>query len=248
VQFELASISLTGHRAENQDRAAIISAGPSTLLIVVDGMGGHAEGARASEAAIRCISRLFEQAGQPVLDPQGFLTLALTAAHEALVALGEGIAVEKRPRATCALCLVQDENIYGAHIGDSRIYQLRNRSVLDRSRDHSHVELLLHEGVIKEAEVKDHPMRNYVECCLGGDERLPEMTVAGRRRMQPGDVVLLCSDGFWTGVTDDALQALTDAGGSFEEALTELANQAVRYNEPNSDNTTVAALFYQGAA
>jgi serine/threonine protein phosphatase PrpC len=244
VQFELAKVSLTGHRTENQDRAEIIAAGPSVLLIVVDGMGGHAEGARASETTIACISRRFGQTGQPILDPQGFLTGALTAAHAELVAIGSAIAVEQRPRATCAVCLIQDENIYTGHIGDSRIYQLRGRKVLDRSRDHSHVELLLHEGVISEAELNDHPMRNYVECCLGGDERLPDMSIAGRRRLRPGDVVLLCSDGFWTGVNEDSLNTITEAGGSFESALLDLANQAVRANEPNSDNTTVAALLY----
>jgi serine/threonine protein phosphatase PrpC len=248
VQFEFAKISLTGHRNENQDRAEIIAAGPSVLLIVVDGMGGHAQGARASEVTVACIARLFERTGQPVLDPQGFLTSALTAAHAEVVAIGGEIAIEQRPRATCAVCLIQDDNIYSGHIGDSRIYQLRGRKVLDRSRDHSHVELLLHEGVISESEIHNHPMRNFVECCLGGDDRLPDMSIASRRHLQQGDVVLLCSDGFWTGVDEDALNALTDIGGSFESALLDLANQAVRANEPNSDNTTVAALRYPGAA
>jgi serine/threonine protein phosphatase PrpC len=87
-------------------------------------------------------------------------------------------------------------------------------------------------------------MRNYVECCLGGDERLPDMSIAGRRRLEPGDVVLLCSDGFWTGVEENTLNAITDAGGRFESALLDLANQAVEANLPNSDNTTVAALLY----
>lgn len=246
MQYELGKISLTGNRSENQDRAEIISAGPSTLLIVVDGMGGHSGGARASEATINRISALFRSRGQPVIDPQGFLTMALTEAHAELVALGQDIAIEARPRATCAVSLIQDGILYAAHIGDSRIYHLRNRAVLSRSRDHSHVELLLHEGVIKEAEVKDHPMRNYVECCLGGDDSLPDMSIAGRARLVEGDVVLLCSDGFWTGIEEDALGALTAAGDSFESALIDLANAAVKHNEPSSDNTSVAAALYTG--
>lgn len=248
MQFEFATVSLTGQRSENQDRVEIIEEGPSVLLIVVDGMGGHAEGAKASEATIRCLVKRFRDAGQPILDPQGFLIGALAAAHEAVVALGQGLSVEQRPRATCAVCLVQDENVYCGHIGDSRIYQLRDGRVWHRSRDHSHVELLLHEGVIQESEVSNHPMRNFVECCLGGDEPLPDMSIAGRERLQAGDVLLLCSDGLWSGINDDALVTLLGEESELEPALLALAEQAVTANAPGSDNTTAAALRCNGAA
>lgn len=246
MQLELAKVSLTGQRAENQDRVEIFAEGPSVLLIVVDGMGGHAEGARAAEVTIDCLARHFQREGQPVLDPQGFLISALAAAHDEVVALGAGIAVEQRPRATCAVCLAQDEKVYCAHIGDSRIYQLRGRTVLHRSRDHSHVELLLHEGVIKEAEVNNHPMRNFVECCLGGDDPLPDMSIAACRRLDQGDVVMLCSDGLWTGVSDDDLAGLTEPDVELEPTLVELAERAVKRNAPSSDNTTAAALRVAG--
>jgi serine/threonine protein phosphatase PrpC len=247
VQFEFAKVSLIGHRSDNQDRVEIIAAESSVLMIVVDGMGGHAKGAMASEVTVACLARRFRAAGQPVLDPQGFLIAALAAAHEEVVALGAGIAVEHRPRATCAVCLVQDDNVYAAHVGDSRIYQLRGRTVLHRSRDHSHVQLLLHEGVIDESEVKDHPMRNFVECCLGGDEPLPDMSIDARRQLARGDVVLLCSDGLWTGLKDEALFALTSSETELEPTLLELANQAIEQSGPNSDNTTAAVLRLNGA-
>jgi len=248
VTFEVAKVSLKGHRAENQDRAEVVTQGPSALLIVVDGMGGHAEGARASEVTVAGIVKRFREVGQPVLDPQGFLIAALSSAHGQVVALGAGIPIEQRPRATCAVCLVQDDNVYCAHIGDSRIYQLRGQSVLHRSRDHSHVELLLHEGLIAESEVRSHPMRNYVECCLGGDEPLPDMSVAGRRRLATGDVLLLCSDGLWTGSSDTALLTLTVPEADLEQTLMDLAKRAVEQNAPNSDNTTAAALRINGPA
>ena len=248
MQLEYAKVSLTGHRAENQDRVDVVAQGASVLMIVVDGMGGHAEGAKASEAIVSFLGRSFREAGQPVLDPQGFLITALSAAHDKVVALGSGIPVEQRPRATCAVGLIQDGNLYCAHIGDSRIYQLRGKSVLHRSRDHSHVELLLHEGLIEEAEVRNHPMRNFVECCLGGDEPLPDMSIAPRRRLMSGDVVVLCSDGLWTGTTDAILAGLADPAADLEKTLTEIARSAVENNAPNSDNTTAAALRIDGLA
>lgn len=246
MDFEFAKVSLTGHRAENQDRVDVIVCEPSALMIVVDGMGGHALGDKASEVIVDSIAKRFREAGQPVFDPQGFLIAALTEAHQRVVDLGAGMPLEQRPRATCAVCLVQDANAYCAHVGDSRIYQLRNGAVLHRSRDHSHVELLLHEGVIDETEINTHPMRNYVECCLGGETMLPDMSIAPRSRLEPDDVVLVCSDGLWSGTDDEDLSVLAGHDRKLERVLSGLADRAVASNSPGSDNTSAAALRFLG--
>jgi serine/threonine protein phosphatase PrpC len=204
LQIETADLSLIGHREENQDRVAVAAADQAVLLVVIDGMGGHAEGARAAETALATLLEAFWQTPHPIFDPLGFLHLSVGRAHEEVVKLGAGLGVEARPRATCAVCLVQDAAAYWAHVGDSRIYQLRQSQILERTRDHSHVEVLLREGLITEAEVHGHPMRNYVECCLGGDSALPEMTISTRRRLKAGDVLLLCTDGLWANLEDQA--------------------------------------------
>ena len=247
MQIETADVSLIGHREENQDRVAVASDEQSALLIVIDGMGGHAEGARAAETALATLLEAFWQTPHPVFDPLGFLHLAIGRAHEEVVKLGNALAVESRPRATCAICLVQDSAAYWAHVGDSRVYQLRQQRVLERTRDHSHVEVLLREGLITEAEVHGHPMRNYVECCLGGDAALPEMTISTRRRLKPGDVLLLCTDGFWTGVKDDDLIRFAQGTGSLRESLTSLGTRAVDASAPYSDNPSAAALRWRAA-
>lgn len=225
-----------------------LSNGPSTLIAVVDGMGGHAGGSAASEAAIACLTDSFNRAGQPVFDPQGFLIRALERAHEQLVDLGATIPIEYRPRATCAVCLVQDLNAYCAHVGDSRIYHFHRSSIVSRSRDHSHVEVLLQQGIIQEGEMKSHPMRNFVECCLGGDLKLPDMSVSKPSRVRSGDVLLVCTDGLWTGLDDDHLLVLADPATKLDSALVELAETAIRHNAPHSDNTSAAVLRVNGAA
>jgi serine/threonine protein phosphatase PrpC len=248
VQVELAKVSLPGNRQENQDRVDVASSARAALIIAVDGMGGHAQGAKASEVIVSALQRRFTGMSHPILDPQGFLTTALADAHDRVVALGSDIALEFRPRATCAVCLVQDGNAYCAHIGDSRVYQIRAGSIVSRSRDHSHVELLLREGVIKEHEINSHPMRNYVECCLGGDQPIPDMSIAGRKRLAAGDVLLVCTDGLWSGVDDAALLALAGDSATLEPALRALAESAVARNAPHSDNTSAAALRFGGGA
>jgi serine/threonine protein phosphatase PrpC len=247
VQVELAKVSLPGNRQENQDRVEVVSTARAALIVAVDGMGGHAQGAKASEVIVTGLQRKFSAASHPILDPQGFLTAALADAHDRVVALGGDIALEFRPRATCAVCLVQDGNAYCAHIGDSRIYQIRAGSIVSRSRDHSHVELLLREGVIKEHEINSHPMRNYVECCLGGDQPIPDMSIAARKRLASGDVLVVCTDGLWSGVDDAALLKLAEDSATLEPVLRALAESAVAKNAPHSDNTSAAALRFNGA-
>ena len=248
MQVELAKVSLSGNRQENQDRVDVASSARAALILAVDGMGGHAQGAKASEVIVNALQGKFAGASHPILDPQGFLTAALADAHDRVVALGGDIALEFRPRATCAVCLVQDGNAYCAHIGDSRVYQIRAGSIVSRSRDHSHVELLLREGVIKEHEINSHPMRNFVECCLGGDQPIPDMSIAARKRLAVGDVLLVCTDGLWSGIDDAALLKLTDESSQLEPALRALADGAVARNAPHSDNTSAAALRFNGAA
>jgi PPM family protein phosphatase len=246
LHVETADVSFIGHREENQDRCAVASAEHSVLLIVVDGMGGHAQGAKAAETALSTVLEGFWQTQHPIFDPFGFLHLSLGRAHDEVVKLGVGLMMEARPRATCAACLVQDDSAYWAHVGDSRVYQLRNKQVVERTRDHSHVEVLLREGIISESEVQGHPMRNYVECCLGGDASIPEMSVAPRHRLRSGDVLLLCTDGLWANLKDDDIAAFTNSGGdALRESLRILGESAVIASAPYSDNATAAALRWQ---
>ena len=247
MRVDYAKLTLPGNRTENQDRVDLVASGESLLMVVVDGMGGHAHGARAAEVTVATLKESFAETSVPVFDPQGFLTLSLARAHDRVVKLGDGVALDHKPRATCAVCLVQDGGAYWAHVGDSRIYQLRDGQIKARTRDHSHVELLLREGLIAESEMRNHPMRNFVECCLGGDVPLPDMSVTARNKLEPGDVLLVCTDGLWSGLEDDDLAVASDGGKPIETAVRVLADRAVANNSPHSDNTSLAAVRWQGA-
>ena len=247
MHVEYAKVSALGDRQDNQDRAAVIVAKEAALMMVFDGMGGHSDGALAAETCLKVMQDEFTRSKLPLFDPQGFLYMTLAKAHDTIVELAQDVEVDYRPRATCAVCLVQEGGSFWAHVGDSRIYQLRNGRVVERSRDHSHVEVLIQEGAISEEEAEDHPMRNYVECCLGGDAPVPDMTVTSRKPLREGDVLLSCSDGLWTGISDSDIASLTVNGEGLSEKLKALSMQALRVNAPNSDNTTGTALQWLGA-
>jgi PPM family protein phosphatase len=247
LRIEHADLSLVGDREDNQDRVTVAVGESAALMIVIDGMGGHSDGSRAADTALKSLLDSFQRTPLPMFDPIGFLHTSLSKAHDDVAKLGNGQAIDARPRATTAICLVQQGAAYWAHIGDSRVYHIRDGKVLERTRDHSHVELLLREGKITEEEVPNHPMRNFVECCLGGDPAIPEMTIGRRHALAAGDVLLLCTDGIWANLRDP------DIGGFFRDEtqqlrawLEALGRRAVQASAPFSDNSTAAVLRWLG--
>jgi serine/threonine protein phosphatase PrpC len=143
---------------------------------------------------------------------------------------------------------VQRNEAFWAHIGDSRVYHLRGGAVVSRTRDHSHVEQLLREGSIREEEIPGHPMRNFVECCLGGEAMLPEMTLSRRQPLEDGDVIMACTDGVWSNLKDAEIAALLKpraGNGSSRSSLEELVERAVAASAPHSDNATAASIVWR---
>jgi len=247
MKIEYAKVSAVGDREDNQDRAAIVVAEDAAIMLVFDGMGGHENGAQAAEIGLRIVQDEFMASDLPLFDPQGFLYTAMARAHDEVVKIGSDLAVDFRPRATCAVCLIQESGSWWGHIGDSRIYHMRQGKLLKRSRDHSHVEVLIQEGAITEEEALDHPMRNFVECCIGGDAPVPDMSITRKMPLEPGDVLLACSDGLWSGTNDDELADMaTSPENSLAENLKALSVKALTTNAPYSDNTTGTALQWIG--
>ncbi len=208
-------------------------------------MGGHADGERAAEIAQRTIVERFRHTPQPLLDPLGFLHAVAgrgaRARGHAGRAAADRAAAALRP-ARCAWC--SRPRAYWAHVGDSRIYHVRAGSVLERTRDHSHVELLVREGVISAGQVPSHPMRNFVESCLGGDPILPEMALCAPAAWCGPAMYCWCAPTASGSASSDAQigSAFVTLGVPLHDTLAGLAAQALVHAGGASDNTSVAAL------
>jgi hypothetical protein len=148
LRIEYAEVSLLGCRNDNQDRVSVAVSEHSPCWSSSTAWAVIPTAPRPPRPPSRRWSKAFWHTPQPILDPLGFLHLTLGRAHEEVAKLGANLPLEMRPRATCAICLVQNGSAYWAHIGDSRVYLLRRGKVFKRTRDHSHVEFLLREGVI----------------------------------------------------------------------------------------------------
>jgi serine/threonine protein phosphatase PrpC len=208
MKFSIFQESRVGGRTQNEDRLGHHHTSDALVMVVADGLGGHGHGEIAAESAVHSIIATFQRQARPRLDnPQAFLADALAGAHTAILAQTQLRKLDDQPRTTCVVCVVQDGNAYWAHAGDSRLYVLRNGRVLMRTSDHSLVQALIDEGRLDPAGACDHPQRNILTSCLGGDQP-PRFEFSQKLPLKRGDVLLLCSDGLWGPLADDVPLAL----------------------------------------
>jgi PPM family protein phosphatase len=197
MEFSIYQDSRRGGRKTNQDRVGYTYSRDALLMIVCDGMGGHAGGEIASHLVVRLFLERFEQEAQPMLrSPTLFIQDTLHRAHQALLDYAMRFKLLDTPRTTCVVCVVQANYVYWAHAGDSRLYMFRGGKLLKQTRDHSKVQYLIDAGAITPKQATEHPDRNKVFSCLGG-EIDPSIDYSPRTPLQVGDVILICTDGLW---------------------------------------------------
>lgn len=241
MKFSVYQNSRIGPRASNQDRLAYSYSKDAILLVVADGMGGHANGEVAAEMTVQVLTNAFNQTATPTLNnPAKFLTENILQAHHAIDQYAHTNELLEAPKTTVVAAIVQFGQLYCAHVGDSRLYHYRDDHLLFRTEDHSMVQSLYNKGMIALDEMKSHPYRHKVYSCLGGYEP-PEVTLANRQTLQAGDSVLLCTDGVWGALPDDAIkQALS--GTVLSHNITKLLDQAEHSSLEEGDNMTAIGL------
>ncbi len=241
MQFSTGLANRLGNRASNQDRCLILEREDAVLLAVADGMGGHARGDLAAQAFVDTLGREFRH-WDAQDTAKAFLEQAFTRANDAVLAAGRSQTPPITPLTTGVACLIHKGHASWGHVGDSRLYWLRNKHVEERTRDHTPVEDLVAGGIISEEQARSHPDRNYVNRCIGGSNMPPETALSGPHKLQRNDVLLLCSDGFWAALDEKSLCALSDTKQSFPDRIEALAEDAERATYPQSDNVSAVAL------
>lgn len=242
MDFQTAEVSLQGDREVNQDRLGVLISDTEVMLTVCDGMGGHEDGELAARTAVEVFTAQFKEQKPAIDAAPAFLRDAIEQAHQQVVRAGIRKPLDHRPRTTATLCVISAAQAVWAHVGDSRVYLLRRNEVLRRTRDHSAVESLFQRGAISEAQMLTHPMRNFVEECLGGEPDLPRIEISEATALETGDVILLCSDGFWAPLEMSVVAERLCAEPDLQESLEELAQEAAAAASPHSDNVTAVAF------
>lgn len=238
MRFAVHQASKIGGRKYNQDRVGYAYTNEALLLVLADGMGGHLHGEIAAQIAVHTFMRAFGRLEHArVKEPEVFLRATMRAGHDAIFAYARAQQLGGNPGTTCVAALVQDAQVWWAHAGDSRCYLLRADAVAGVTHDHSVVQQWADWGIISPDEMKTHPDRNKITNCLGGIEDMFYVDVSQPVTVQSGDTLLLCSDGFWSPMSDEELAKLSSAP-VLSDRLDELLDMAVYREAARADNTT----------
>ena len=244
MRFSVYQVSRKGGREKNEDRMGYCYTRDSGLFALADGMGGHPEGEVASQLALQTLAAMFQRDSKPTLpDPMRFLNESIIAGHHQLLRYATQKALIDTPRTTIVACLLQGNAAYWAHCGDSRLYMVRGDKLIARTRDHSYSEL--QETMSQVVPMGERFNRNVLFTCLGSPGK-PVVDTAGPLVLQPGDRLMLCSDGLWGAVSDEAI-VRTLRASTVSDAVPDLAEQALRSAGSKSDNVTVLAVEWEGA-
>jgi PPM family protein phosphatase len=208
------------------------------LVLVADGMGGYEGGQEASHMAVETVKEIY--AKDPANgDPQGRLLAGFGEAHNRIRQHAESHPELHGMGTTCTVAAVVSDRLYYAHVGDSRLYLIRDKVLSRVTHDHSYVNRLVENGVISSEEAESHPQRHILTAALGaGLEVAPDYSETGFA-LQNGDLLILCTDGLWSVVSEHEIQnsALRNTPS---EACQELVKLARAQGGP--DNITVQVV------
>jgi serine/threonine protein phosphatase PrpC len=207
------------------------------LAVVADGMGGYEGGQEASRLAVETLVASYRDYGGD--DPQQALIGALQAAHEQIRQYSFSHPELRGMGTTCTAAAIVQDALYFVHVGDTRLYLIRDGQITRVTRDHSYVGRLVEAGMISAEEAETHPQRNILTAALGTNPDLIMDSPGHPEPLRPEDVLLICSDGLWGQVRDaELLDAVTDK--TAEQAGLGLIELARARGGP--DNITVEIL------
>jgi protein phosphatase len=207
------------------------------LAVVADGMGGYEGGQEASRLAVETLLEVYRDFGGD--DPQAALVEALQAAHEQIRQYSFAHPELRGMGTTCTAAAIVQDALYYVHVGDTRLYLIRDGQITRVTRDHSYVGRLVESGMISQEEAETHPQRNILTAALGTNPDLIMDSPGRPEPLRPEDVLLICSDGLWGQVRDsEILDAVENK--SAEQAGRKLIELARERGGP--DNITVEIL------
>lgn len=247
MKYQFATASRLGNRKANQDRIAVVETGGAVMMVVADGMSGHADGKLAADTLVESVVRSFNSTRFPHPAPHNFFKQILAIAQREVLAAGARRAPPTTPRTTCVLCLVQNSTATWAHVGDSRLYWIRNGKILEQTQDHSQVEEMYQQGLISLEQKINHPQRNVVTQCIGSPMQPPVPAISRITPLSADDVLLLCSDGLWGQLPPEHLTKVFKQN-AVEHAVEQLAHDAEANFFPKSDNISAIAFRWVSQA
>ena len=202
--LDFAQISDVGGRTSNQDAVASAQQDGLACFVVSDGAGGHIGGEVASNIVVKTVIDSF-------LRELSFGVRALQSyVGQAIVRVAQGKVEERLAdmSATVATVLIDQKNRYAlwAHLGDTRVYLFRERTLHSMTKDHSLIQQFIDAGYSRPDQARTHPQRNVLFAAIGTEGDTSPAVTPDVIEIEDGDAFLICTDGFWEWITEDEME------------------------------------------
>ena len=241
--IRIAACSLTGARSHNEDVVRHGSTPQGHFAVVADGAGGHRRGAEAAHRSADCMERLLRDGGLEFCPAS--LTAMVRQAHRVLLAHQDSSAAERRMHSTVVTLWIDaaGDHALWTHVGDSRLYRIRQQRTDIVTSDDSVVQRMVRLGLISIEQAAHHPQKNQLVAALGIDGEVEPHTVVRPVEIQEGDAFLLCTDGWWEGLDDQALRSTLARALSPEDWLAGMQTLIEARKMPRQDNFSAIAVW-----
>jgi hypothetical protein len=224
-------------RSANEDNLGDSITPNGHVFTVCDGMGGHVGGATASKIAVQSILEYFNK--QVYDNLMVALDRALIFANEQIYAAAQNDPSLKGMGTTAVILIIKENECFLGHVGDSRIYLKSDNSLYRLTKDHSFVQTLVDQGIIKDEDAENHPKKNQILKALGIGPLVEPTVAASPTLVKKGDVFMLCSDGLSGMINDSSIHMMVDSN-DLELSANNLVNAA--NTNGGTDNITVTLV------
>jgi PPM family protein phosphatase len=242
MQLQVSVVSRTGARERNEDAVGYQGEAGPFCAVLSDGAGGHGGGDIASRTAVQAVLTAFTE--YPESSTARILELI---DHANQRVIEEQILQPNYATMRATLVVLtydpQHRQISWGHIGDSRLYYFRGGRVLLRTRDHSLFQTMVDAGYAKLPEHGRAPESSVLIASLGSNDGFTPDVPDGALSAQPGDAVLMCSDGFWEHFSDDLLERLLVSSNSPQDWLERMDGIVSSANHSGQDNFSALVVW-----
>ena len=247
VGFDIASDQIDGARDYQEDAYMVNQLGESdngdlcALIVMADGMGGHAAGNVASNMVVATFNKTF-QSNFPTSDVSDVLTDALNRSNEQIRASVKETPALRGMGCTMVTAYLEDANLYWVSVGDSHLYLIRDRELIKQNADHSYgayLDMMKEQGM----EIEEQPgmSRNMLMSAMTGEEISSIDVSEAPIKVRPGDRVIVASDGLDT-LGDGAIIQYSSWSATAKECVYALLKAVEDANKINQDNTTLIVV------
>lgn len=241
--IHIASCSEQGARQGNEDDLRHGSSGIGWFAVVADGAGGHRRGAEAAHHAVTCVEALLKD--EALSFTPANLTYAVRSAHATVQQHQDSPKLDARMHCTVVVLWIEPMANYAlwTHVGDSRLYRVRQGIAELMTVDDSVVQRMVRAGLISAEQASTHPQKNQLLSALGIDGDVHPHTVVRPVELRDGDAFLLCTDGWWEPLDGAILAATMAAAQSADEWLQRMQRHIEKRANPKQDNFSAVAVW-----